>query len=403
MTGRERLIHTLSFGDPPDRIFYRFGNPRKATLEAWYLQGLPRMTDAGDYGCPPEFHDFIGSDAKEWTGLPINLKILPPFETCVLEETEHGRIWRDGKGIVMHDAGDKLTTPGFNTRSYISHPVKNREDWSEMRKRYDPSTPGRYPQDWNQQVEKYRNHEYPISSTIPGLFFQCRDWVGFENLCLLFYDDPALVHEMMEHVTVFSMEVLHCALHEVEVDLVIFSEDMAYKHAAMISPAMFHEFVLLRYKRLASFFKEHGVPLVMVDTDGHVGQLIPLWIEAGIAGTTPLEIAAHNDPVAYRRQYGRNIVFMGGIDKREIRSKEHTFIEVMRKVPWLVEQGGYLPGFDHAVPPDVPLRSYLYVCELIKAIAEGRPVPAPNKPLEIEEKLGPIQRMWGPDLGADHN
>ena len=75
---------------------------------------------------------------------------------------------------------------------------------------------------------------------------------------------------------------------------------------------------------------------------------------------------------------------------------EAWYRQAMDKVPWLVEQGGYLPGFDHAVPPDVPLRSYLTMCELIKAIAEGRPVSGPDEPLAIEEDLGPIERMWAP-------
>ena len=49
----------------------------------------------------------------------------------------------------------------------------------------------------------------------------------------------------------------------------------------------------------------------------------------------------------------------------------------------------------------VPLRSYLSMCELIKAIAKGRPVSGPHEPLAIEERLGPIERMWSPylDLG----
>jgi uroporphyrinogen decarboxylase len=73
----------------------------------------------------------------------------------------------------------------------------------------------------------------------------------------------------------------------------------------------------------------------------------------------------------------------------------------MNKVPRLIAQGGFIPSVDHAVPPDVPLRSYLYLCELIKAIAEGRPVPGPNDPLEIEARLGLIERMWSPADGPD--
>jgi uroporphyrinogen-III decarboxylase len=311
----------------------------------------------------------------------------------------------DGNGIVMFDAGANLTTPGFRTRSYISHPVQTRNDWLMMRERFDPHTPGRYPSDWDTQAARLRQRDVPIMMTVSSLFWQLRDWVGFENLCLMFHDNPSLVHEMMEHVTVFLMDVLDKALRDINVDAVMLNEDMSYKTAAMISPAMFREFMMPRYKRLVAYFRERKVPVVLVDSDGCVGQLLPLWVEAGIDATFPIEAAAENDVIAYRQRYGQRIGFFGCIDKRAIRSKEQTFVEVMSKVPWLIEQGGYLPSIDHAVPPDVPLRSYLYMCELIKALAEGRPVPGPDKPLEIEARLGPIQRMWeaGSGPGEEEN
>jgi len=388
-------VQTLTFGQP-DRIFYDFGNPRKSTMEAWYRQGLPRMSQVGDYGCPPEFREFVGMDEK--LGLPIRTDAYPPFEPRIVEENEQGRIWVDENGIMVHDAGVGLNTPGFRTRSFLSHPVQNRDDWVRLRdERFDPHAPGRYPGDWAEQVARMRDDELPVRVTVQGLYWKARDWCGFENLSVMFYDDPMLVHAMMEHVTEFAMAVLERALHEVQIDQIMINEDMCFKEHAMISPGMFREFMLPRYKRMACFFHAHGVPIVAVDSDGYVGDLMPLWIEAGMDATFPLEIAAGNDPVAYRQTYGQDIAFIGCIDKREIRSKERTYQEVMGKVPWLIERGGYLPGFDHAVPPDVPLRSYLYMCELIKAIAEGRPVPGPDAELAIEEALGPIEQMWSPE------
>ena len=396
MTQRERYVKTLAFGQP-DRIFYWFATPRQSTINAWYRQGLPRMSDITDYGCPEEFYALVGMDRR--LTLPIKTDTWPPFKVRVLEENAQGRIWVDEQGITMHDSGADLTTPGFRTRSYLSHPVRNREDWVRTRDgHFEPHTPGRYPDDWPAWVERLKGRTLPLQVKIPGLYWKARDWVGFEHLSLLFYDDPRLVHDMMEHLTEFAMSLLERALREVEVDEAWISEDMCFKNHAMISPQMFREFMLPRYKRWVTFLRDLGVPLVVVDSDGYVGELLPLWIEAGGNVAFPLEIAAGNDPVAVRKQYGQEIAFIGGIDKREIRSKERTYHEVMRRVPWLIEQGGYLPRLDHAVPPDVPLRSYLYMCELIKALAEGRAVPGPDQPLGIEEQLGPIERMWSPQM-----
>ena len=43
----------------------------------------------------------------------------------------------------------------------------------------------------------------------------------------------------------------------------------------------------------------------------------------------------------------------------------------MSKVPFLIEQGRYIPIVDHTVPPDVPFEDFLYYRELIRKVAEG--------------------------------
>ena len=43
--------------------------------------------------------------------------------------------------------------------------------------------------------------------------------------------------------------------------------------------------------------------------------------------------------------------------------------EVLSKVPWLLEQGGYMPSIDHSVPPDVPFENFLFYWNLIKQIS----------------------------------
>ena len=175
---------------------------------------------------------------------------------------------------------------------------------------------------------------------IPGLYWRTRDWVGFENLSTMFYDDPKLVHDMMEHNTVFIIDVLKRGICDGMIDCVTLNEDMAYKHASMISPAMFKEFMLPRYKRIIRELKSCGLPVFLVDSDGHISELLPFWIEAGADGCWPIEIAADNDPVEYRRRFGNSISMWGGIDKREIRTKDRVYREIMKKATWLIEQGG---------------------------------------------------------------
>ena len=62
---------------------------------------------------------------------------------------------------------------------------------------------------------------------------------------------------------------------------------------------------------------------------------------------------------------------MGGtIDKRALaKGKEAIREEVMSKVPFLLEQGGYFPTVDHTVPMDVTFENYCYYINLMREVA----------------------------------
>ena len=88
------------------------------------------------------------------------------------------------------------------------------------------------------------------------------------------------------------------------------------------------------------------------------------------AGDFALEAAAGEDPVALRRRYGKDLLLVGGIDKRAL-AKDRRDIEreVLAKAPFLLEHGGWIPSIDHAVPPDVPLENYRYYLSLLRKLA----------------------------------
>lgn len=71
-----------------------------------------------------------------------------------------------------------------------------------------------------------------------------------------------------------------------------------------------------------------------MDCDGYIGNLIPIWIEAEINCCSPVEVAAENDIVNYRKHFGKKMSYRGGIDKRAIaKSGKVMKEELMRVVP----------------------------------------------------------------------
>lgn len=385
------------------------GGPRASTFSAWRKQGLSAEQEAN-------WSRFIGEES--FTGIgKFDCGPLPRFEETVLEERGNVRIWIDHWGVKRMDAIHQ-PTPGFATRRYLEFPAKTPTDFERMKAHFNPHTPERtipLPGEnerptlnpdgyrvhqstvcWRERIEVCRQSEYPVTQTIPGLWWTTRDWAGFEGLCVMCVEQPLLVHEMIEYWTWFIIELFDEPLSAIPADMVMLNEDMAFKTAAMISPAMMREFMLPRYRRLYRFFKERGVGCVVMDSDGHIGQILEVFYPEAIDGIAPVEIAANNDLERYLREHP-GVFLMGGIDKRELtRTKAEVRREVARRYRTAREFGHYIPTVDHGVPPDVSLRNYLYMVELLKGFANGEDLDTYEPPGELERQLGPVEEMFDP-------
>ena len=408
MTPRERF-YAIARGESVDRMPYAFGGPRASTFAAWRKQGLSAELQA-------TWGQFTGADPATGPG-KLYCGPVPPLEEVVLEERGNMRVWRDHWGVKRLDA-IRQPTDGFVTRSYLEFPVKCPADFEQMKEHFDPRSPERtgpggdgapltdlnpnryrHVSDaalWPDRVEACNRADCPVSVTVPCLYWTCRDWCGFEGLSVMFHDQPKLVHEMMDYWTWFLMELLDEPLSRIKVDHVTLNEDMAYKGQSMISPRHIREFMLPRYKRLYEFFKRKGVEVVTMDSDGYNGQIIPVMYPEAMDGILPIEIAAGNDPGEILQQYP-GIFLRGGIDKRELRfEKSQARVEVARRYRAAREFGRYVPTVDHGVPPDVPLRTFLYMVELLRGFADGEDLQSYEPPCELEKQLGPIERMFDP-------
>ncbi|MEM3434267.1 MAG: uroporphyrinogen decarboxylase family protein, partial [Candidatus Methanomethyliaceae archaeon] len=133
------------------------------------------------------------------------------------------------------------------------------------------------------------------------------------------------------------------------------------------SPQLFRQFLAPGYKKLVGFFQDWGIKIVLVDSDGDVSRLIPEWLEVGITGIYPLEVAAGMDVTEIRENFP-HLQMIGGLDKRALVSGKAAIDQELEKVANLVSKGGYIPCIDHLVPPDVSWGNFRYYRERLNAI-----------------------------------
>ena len=356
------------------------------TPKEWVKQGAPReILKPGGFNRYFQFehihnlqeivseHNRIDlPEVEAGEGFYVTPPILPVFEKKVIREDERHRVEMTYGGSIIEVSKEFP----WRMPKYLERPVKDRATWNEYRKRLDPYTPERWPRDWWGFVEKTNREDSPTLLMLEGFFGILREWTGIENLLYMFYDDPKLVEDMMEHMLYFMMTIARRVLRDIKVDIIRFWEDMAYKSGPLISPAMFKKFMVPRYKKVTEFIHSHGIDVIHVDCDGNINELIPLWLECGINFHWPLEVAAGMDAVALRKKYGRDLIMSGNIDKRVFaRGKEAIREEVMSKVPFLLESGGYFPSLDHAIPPDVSLEDFRYYINLLREIGGMEKLP----------------------------
>jgi uroporphyrinogen decarboxylase len=364
LTHRQRLQRTLRF-QPVDRVPDLEFGAWIQTVDRWKQEGMDTYT-VTEWG---PIERYFGTDDQEYgPGLGINVGLLPGFDWQVVEERGQHRVIRDSDGALSEQLKPEY---GASIPRYIRYAIESRADWEHLRdERLDPSRADRLPRYKDALIRRLQRADYPVTLWLGSLYGWIRNWMGVENLSLALYDDRPLVEEMMEHLTRLTLSVLEqLAGSGMRVDLGTWWEDMCYNHGPLISTRMFRELMVPRYKRTTDFMREaFGTEFHMLDCDGNIHQLVPLWLEGGINVMFPVE-KAHTDPYRIAQAFGHRTPMRGAVDKRALIAGPEAIDAEFERLRPLFERGGLIPHTDHLVPPDVSLENYIYYrrkkCELI--------------------------------------
>ena len=352
----------------------------------WLEQGMPPAPEKYlqmDDGISQYFLDMFQQEGKYsafWgtSRVPVHLDIFPGYKAEVLDQDETHEIIRTADGVICK----RLKTPDSTliATQYLSHPLTGPDNWQQFKtEQLDPKNPGRYPDNekWEMLKAKWPPSRDHIITIDGGSFYGfVRNWMGVENASYAFYDEPEWMHEVMDYLADFYIEVLGRAVRELDIDIAMFWEDMCFKTGPLISPALFREFMLEPYQRVTRFLCENGVKLSFVDCDGNIEQLVDLWLEGGVRGFYPLEAASGMSAEKLLRKYKKDkILLWGNVDKREL-AKGYAEIDAeLERLAPAVAMGGFIPLVDHGVPEDIPYDHYCYYAKRRKELFNIKTCP----------------------------
>jgi uroporphyrinogen-III decarboxylase len=367
LNDRERFYATMHY-QPRDRSPICDFGYWDETIVIWHEQGLPEHVEQID---DVYFHAFFGLDfpiRRASAAVGVEVGLVPTFAETIIED-------RGDHEVVQQEDGVRVLRKKFmgSIPKHLKHLLVDRESWHKHYKpRLDSSQRERYPADWEERVRRWADPQRDFPLILPGgsLYGWLRNWMGLENLSYVVYDDPAWFEEMVTTVADCIIGTLTRVLETgAQFDACGMWEDMCYRAGPLLSPKHFERFLVPHYRRITDLLRRYGVDVVWVDCDGKIDALIPLWLDAGVNCMFPVEVGTWGaDPMEYRKQYGKDLLLLGGFDKRILaRSKDGIEQEVVRLAP-LVEEGGYIGFCDHLVPPDVPLENYMFYLKTVREV-----------------------------------
>lgn len=371
MNSREKFNAVMNFDDNSPNMKAEFGY-WAGTIRTWFDQGLPRLQDIpdsvldgelvrGTLPLHPEDDGLIDRNVLPYFKLDSYLAkfpfdISPRLGLKIIKEDSKERIYIDKFGIT-----NKVSKECAGIPMILDYPIKNSKDFNDYKKYYDDNPRTRLPENWDNMVQYLKHREFPIrlGGNPFGFSFLARHLMGEVGYMTSLFDDPGLIKGINRFYMDYVKEYWSLILKDIEIDCIIILEDMAYRSGSFISGEMFREFLSPFYIEFIDFLKQYNIKNIIVDCDGLIDELIPLWMEVGVNGMFPIE--AVNDLVEIRRLYP-GLKLLGGFDKRSLfaGSSRETIDREIDRVVSVTSKGGYIPHIDHAVSADVTWDNFKY-------------------------------------------
>ncbi|MBL8025817.1 MAG: hypothetical protein JNL74_05370 [Fibrobacteres bacterium] len=191
-----------------------------------------------------------------------------------------------------------------------------------------------------------------------------RDLVGFEPVCMMFYDNPELIEALFEKVGSFVEKVVESCCDYACYGAVYLGDDLGYKSSLMLSPTMIRKLIFPWHKRIADLSHKKG-KLFFLHSCGQMYSLMDEYIDyVKIDAKHSFEDAVL--PVTGAKvKYGSRATLLGGIDVDLLsRSSEPELRAKTREIlSGCVPGGGYCFGSGNWVTSYVPFENYQIVLD----------------------------------------
>ena len=184
---------------------------------------------------------------------------------------------------------------------------------------------------------------------------------GMDQTLLEMAEEPELTDEMFGACASFAVALSEKACERYPLDWLWAGDDVASQLAMMMSPAMWRRMIKPHLSRVFDVGKRHKLWLAY-HCCGSLRPIIPDLIEMGLNVLNPVQSNCPGmDAAELKREFGRNLAFMGGVDTQEllprgsaddVRRGTRRLLDIMTE-----DGGGYIMAASHTIPPETPFEN----------------------------------------------
>lgn len=284
LTSRERIIRIMERKDV-DRNGFWLGNPHHDALRQ-YLKYFGVHTHR-------QLMLKLNSDIM-W--LPADISARPP--------------------VIFRPIGLQKRT-SLSQRGVLA----DAETVEDVEKVYWPSAKKYYFPSMRFRLMFAKKHNLAVFSSMNTYFWHSLlDHFGMEECFVKMYTHPEVVEAAANKIVdvyLRANEALYKNYAE-HIDAVFFFNDIGTQQDTMVSPDLFRQYFMPGAKKLIDQAKRYKLK-VALHSCGSVERFIPDFINAGVDVLHPIQAKARNmEAENLQRKYGKDIVFMGGLDTQDI-------------------------------------------------------------------------------------
>lgn len=202
-----------------------------------------------------------------------------------------------------------------------------------------------------------------------GVLENVTSLVGFDNLCLMLYDDPALAQEVFDQVGSRLLRYYENCVGYDAVGFLCSNDDWGFRTQTFLSPADMRRYVFPWHKKIVDTAHRAGKPCIL-HSCGYFDEMIDATIgEMHFDAKHSYEDNICSVEDCYEKWHGR-IAVLGGMDvdflirstSEEIRTRCRSMLERT------MQRGGYALGSGNSIPSYMPQESYFAMLSVIDEV-----------------------------------